>query len=115
MWKVSNARETAWTNGEVVWHLRVAPRSRRDYLRGWIRMVGFAGTGPARTSGRSCQTQQHSDALAASVTAPKRGLLLWVRDFADVELVAVSLQRRRLGIHRDVGSMDSDATCENEH
>ena len=45
MWKVSNARETAWTNGEVVWHLRVAPHLRRDYLSRLDRMVGFAGRG----------------------------------------------------------------------
>jgi hypothetical protein len=45
MWKVRNARETAWTNGEVVWHLRVAPHLRRDYLARLDRMVGFAGRG----------------------------------------------------------------------
>ena len=46
MWKVRHARDTAWTNGEVVWHLRVAPHLRRDYLSRLDRMVGFAGRGP---------------------------------------------------------------------
>ncbi|HEY5618034.1 MAG TPA: DUF5995 family protein [Vicinamibacterales bacterium] len=45
MWKVRNAREAAWTNGEVVWHLRVAPHLRREYLARLDHMVGFAGRG----------------------------------------------------------------------
>jgi hypothetical protein len=45
MWKVRNAREAAWTNGEVVWHLRAQPRLRRDYLTRLDHMVGFAGRG----------------------------------------------------------------------
>lgn len=45
MWKVRNAREAAWTNGEVVWHLRALPRLRRDYLSRLDHMVGFAGRG----------------------------------------------------------------------
>jgi hypothetical protein len=45
MWKVRNAREAAWTNGEVVWHLRAQPRLRRDYLARLDHMVGFAGRG----------------------------------------------------------------------
>jgi uncharacterized protein DUF5995 len=45
MWKVRNARDTAWTNGEVVWHLRAAPQLRSDYLARLDRMVGFAGRG----------------------------------------------------------------------
>ena len=45
MWKVRNAREAAWTNGEVVWHLRAKPRLRRDYLTRLDHMVGFAGRG----------------------------------------------------------------------
>ena len=32
MWNVRKAREAAWTNGEVLWHLRAAPLLRRDYL-----------------------------------------------------------------------------------
>ena len=45
MWKVRNAREAAWTNGEVVWHLRGIPRLRREYLGRLDHMVGFAGRG----------------------------------------------------------------------
>ena len=45
MWKVRQAREAAWTNGEVVWHLRAAPHLRRDYLARLDHMVGFAGRG----------------------------------------------------------------------
>lgn len=45
MWKVRNAREAAWTNGEVVWHLRARPRLKRDYLARLDHMVGFAGRG----------------------------------------------------------------------
>jgi hypothetical protein len=45
MWKVRHARETAWTNGEVVWHLRAAPHLRSEYLTRLDRMVGFAGRG----------------------------------------------------------------------
>jgi uncharacterized protein DUF5995 len=45
MWKVRQARDTAWTNGEVVWHLRAAPQLRSDYLLRLDRMVGFAGRG----------------------------------------------------------------------
>jgi uncharacterized protein DUF5995 len=45
MWKVRQARDTAWTNGEVVWHLRAAPQLRSDYLSRLDRMVGFAGRG----------------------------------------------------------------------
>ena len=45
MWKVRNAREAAWTNGEVVWHLRALPVLKRDYLTRLDHMVGFAGRG----------------------------------------------------------------------
>jgi hypothetical protein len=45
MWKVRNARDAAWTNGEVAWHLRATPRLRRDYLARLDHMVGFAGRG----------------------------------------------------------------------
>jgi len=45
MWKVRNAREAAWTNGEVVWQLRAMAGLRRDYLARLDQMVGFAGRG----------------------------------------------------------------------
>jgi hypothetical protein len=45
MWKVRHARDTAWANGEVVWHLRGVPHVRSEYLARLDRMVGFAGRG----------------------------------------------------------------------
>jgi hypothetical protein len=45
MWKVRNARDAAWTNGEVCWHLRSAPLLQREYLERLDRMVAFAGHG----------------------------------------------------------------------
>jgi hypothetical protein len=44
-WSVSAARDAAWTNGEVMWHLRgIAPVSRA-YLDTLDRSVGFASRG----------------------------------------------------------------------
>jgi hypothetical protein len=44
--KVVNARETAWRNGETLWALRrVAPTLERDFLDGLDHLVGFAGRG----------------------------------------------------------------------
>jgi hypothetical protein len=45
MWKVRNAREAAWTNGEVLWHLRPAPLLRREFLARLDSMTGFASRG----------------------------------------------------------------------
>ena len=45
MWKVRNAREAAWTNGEVFWHLRPAPLLRREFLARLDSMTGFASRG----------------------------------------------------------------------
>jgi Family of unknown function (DUF5995) len=45
MWNVRKAREGAWTNGEVLWHLRSAPLLRRDFLDRLDRMAAFAGRG----------------------------------------------------------------------
>jgi hypothetical protein len=45
MWKVRKARDAAWTNGEVVWHLRERPDLQREYLERLDHMVGFAGRG----------------------------------------------------------------------
>jgi len=45
MWKVRQARDAAWTNGEVLWHLRSAPALRDDYLTKLDQMTGFAGRG----------------------------------------------------------------------
>jgi hypothetical protein len=45
MWKVRNAREAAWTNGEVLWRLRPAPLLRREFLARLDSMTGFASRG----------------------------------------------------------------------
>jgi hypothetical protein len=45
MWKVRKAREAAWTNGEVLWHLRATPTLRRDYVSRLDLMTAFAGRG----------------------------------------------------------------------
>ena len=45
MWNVRKAREAAWTNGEVLWHLRTVPLLQRDYLAKLDRMTSFAGRG----------------------------------------------------------------------
>jgi hypothetical protein len=45
MWKVRNAREAAWTNGEVLWHLRGTPLLRREFLARLDSMTGFASRG----------------------------------------------------------------------
>jgi hypothetical protein len=45
MWNVRKAREAAWTNGEVLWHLRAVPRLQRDYLTKLDLTTSFAGRG----------------------------------------------------------------------
>ena len=45
MWKVRNAREAAWTNGEVLWHLRETPRLGREFLARLDSLTGFASRG----------------------------------------------------------------------
>ena len=45
MWNVRKARESAWTNGELLWHLRPAPRLQRDYLTHLDHITSFAGRG----------------------------------------------------------------------
>ena len=45
MWKVRNAREAAWTNGEVLWHLRGTPLLGREFLARLDSMTGFASRG----------------------------------------------------------------------
>ena len=45
MWKVRKAREAAWTNGEVLWHLRTLPVLRREYVARLDQMTAFAGRG----------------------------------------------------------------------
>jgi Family of unknown function (DUF5995) len=45
MWNVRKAREAAWTNGEVLWHLREVPLLQRDFLARLDLMTSFAGSG----------------------------------------------------------------------
>jgi hypothetical protein len=45
MWKVRKAREAAWTNGEVLWHLRSTPVLGREFLARLDSTTGFASRG----------------------------------------------------------------------
>jgi hypothetical protein len=45
MWNVRKAREAAWVNAEVLWHLRPFPWLADDYLVRLDRLAGFAGKG----------------------------------------------------------------------
>ena len=51
MWKVSRAREAAWTNGETLWALRGVPAVRAEFAAALDRLVGFAGRGLLRPIG----------------------------------------------------------------
>ena len=44
-WSVAAARQAAWTNGEVLWHLRGVGPIERTYLETLDRSVGFASRG----------------------------------------------------------------------
>lgn len=48
MWKISRARDAAWTNAETLWALRGAPGVRAEYAGTLDRLVGFAGRGLLR-------------------------------------------------------------------
>jgi hypothetical protein len=45
MWSVRVARDTAWTNAEVLWALKPTPMLRRDYFDRLDRFTGFAAHG----------------------------------------------------------------------
>ena len=45
IWSVTAAREAAWVNGQVMWHLRGLPSISRAYLATLDRTVGFASRG----------------------------------------------------------------------
>jgi hypothetical protein len=45
MWKVRAARAAAWTNAEVLWTLRAAPRLRQAFFSRLDSLTGFAGRG----------------------------------------------------------------------
>lgn len=45
LWSVRKARETAYTNGEILWHLREAPVLNDAFLRNLDRLVGLSSRG----------------------------------------------------------------------
>ncbi|HZM96062.1 MAG TPA: DUF5995 family protein [Vicinamibacterales bacterium] len=45
MWNIRQARDAAWTNGEVLWQLRSTPHLQRDYLAHLDQFASFAGRG----------------------------------------------------------------------
>jgi hypothetical protein len=45
MWSVQTARDTAWTNAELLWQVRGMPAARDGLLLVLDRMTGFAGRG----------------------------------------------------------------------
>ena len=51
-WSVAAARQAAWTNGEVLWHLRSVGPIERTYLTTLDRSVGFASRGLLISTGR---------------------------------------------------------------
>jgi hypothetical protein len=48
MWKVSNARECAWANGETLWALRGSQAAANQHALALDRLVGLAGRGLLR-------------------------------------------------------------------
>ena len=44
-WGVRKARETAWSNGRLLWRLNCAPRTRAEFLRNLDRLVNLASQG----------------------------------------------------------------------
>jgi hypothetical protein len=56
IWSVAAAREAAWTNGEVMWHLRSIGPVERAYLATLDRTVGFASRGLLVSTGTPRQT-----------------------------------------------------------
>ena len=45
MWCVETARDTAWTNAELLWAIRDDPTLRENFLTGLDRMTGLASRG----------------------------------------------------------------------
>jgi hypothetical protein len=48
MWKVRKARSAAWTNAQVLWHLRDTPRLRERFFNRLDSLVGLTGRGLLR-------------------------------------------------------------------
>jgi hypothetical protein len=45
LWKVRKARDTAWTNGELLWHLREVSLASRKFVQNLDRLVGLSSKG----------------------------------------------------------------------
>lgn len=45
MWSVTNAREGAWTNSEILWSIRPLPLLTASFIESMDRIAGFAGRG----------------------------------------------------------------------
>lgn len=45
LWKVRKARDTAWTNGEILWQLRVLSLASNKFLQNLDRLVGLSSKG----------------------------------------------------------------------
>jgi hypothetical protein len=45
MWNVKTARDTAWTNGELLWELQDLPSLSDDFMMVLDRMTGLASRG----------------------------------------------------------------------
>jgi|GEM_PF-3690539 len=45
MWKVTRARDAAWTHAETLWALRRLPALRDAFVLALARTVGLAGRG----------------------------------------------------------------------
>jgi hypothetical protein len=45
LWSVRKARETAYTNGEILWQLKEAPALNDAFLRNLDRLVGLSSRG----------------------------------------------------------------------
>jgi hypothetical protein len=45
MWSIQTARDTAWTNSELLWQLQNLPSLSDDFMTVLDRMTGLAGRG----------------------------------------------------------------------
>lgn len=45
IWKIGKARDTAWTNAEILWHLQPLPLLKRRFLLNLDRLVGLSSKG----------------------------------------------------------------------
>ena len=82
MWKVRAARETAWTNAEVLWALRTKPVLRDAFFSRLDSFTGFAGRGlllrpgvapPRDWAAERCGMPVLTDSGPAPELPPSRG------------------------------------------